>query len=245
MANFKVNNIVPDVGEIKVGTANVSKIFQGATLVWPITQGSTPETSTVCGGSIAWTTTNSTITATTTGPDIQIVESVSEWNTAHVNQTPVAAYYNYASSDTTEPRGLYYNEFAAAVIQPPTGFRLPTTTDYNILLVASCIDLSVNPINLNSLAVAGGNWNTNFYTNTTFRGDSGLDIDAFGHIDAATRDFIKNTVVGSFWVFSLSNNDFRAVALGRYDSSNTQNYITNNLVKVVGDGHNIRFAKDV
>ena len=142
MANFKVNNIVPDVGEIKVGTANVSKIFQGATLVWPITQGDSPGTSTVCGGNIAWTTANSTITATTTGPAIQIVESVSAWNTAYANQTPAAAYYNYASADATEPRGLYYNEFAVAVIQPPTGFRVPTSNDRAALLIASCIDLS-------------------------------------------------------------------------------------------------------
>lgn len=245
MANFKVNNIVPDIGEIKVGTANVSKIFQGATLVWPITQEDNSGTSTVCGGDIVWTTTNSTITATTTGPDIQIVESVNEWNTAHNNQTPAAAYYNYASSDAADPRGLYYNEFAAAVIQPPTGFRVPTSEDRAALLIASCIDFSVNPVNYNSLAVAGGNWNTNFYTNTTFRGDSGLDIDAFGHIDAGTRDFVKNTVVGSFWIFSSSTDDFRAIALGRYSSSNTQNYITSSLVKVNGDGHNIRFAKNV
>tara|TARA_A100000171_G_scaffold50233_1_gene61098 strand:+ start:279 stop:1016 length:738 start_codon:yes stop_codon:yes gene_type:complete len=245
MANFKVNNIVPDVGEIKVGTANVSKIFQGATLVWPITQGGSPGTSTVCGGNIAWTTANSTITATTTGPAIQIVESVSEWNTAYANQTPAAAYYNYASADATEPRGLYYNEFAVAVIQPPTGFRVPTSNDRAALLIASCIDLSVNPVNLNSLAIAGGNWDTSVYTNTTFRGDSGLNINAFGHIDAGTRDFARNTIVGSFWIFSSSTNDFRAQVLGRYSSSNTQNYITGNLVKLVGDGYNIRFAKDV
>lgn len=36
MANFKVNNIVPDIGKIKVGVTNVSKIFQGITQVWPL-----------------------------------------------------------------------------------------------------------------------------------------------------------------------------------------------------------------
>ena len=35
MADFKVNGITPRFGNIKVGSTNVKKIYQGSTLVWP------------------------------------------------------------------------------------------------------------------------------------------------------------------------------------------------------------------
>lgn len=43
-SDFKVNGITPSFGNIKVGSDNVSKIYQGATQVWPVVQANRPVT---------------------------------------------------------------------------------------------------------------------------------------------------------------------------------------------------------
>ena len=35
MADFKLQNITPAAGNIKLGSSNVSKIYSGSTQVWP------------------------------------------------------------------------------------------------------------------------------------------------------------------------------------------------------------------
>ena len=57
----------PAIGELKLGSINISKIYSGSTLVWPI------DVADVCGFGTDWTTINSTVTAVTSGSPIQIV----------------------------------------------------------------------------------------------------------------------------------------------------------------------------
>lgn len=42
MSDFKINGITPLIGNIKTGTTNVSQIYAGSTLVWPMIQPPTP-----------------------------------------------------------------------------------------------------------------------------------------------------------------------------------------------------------
>ena len=235
MADLRIGTATsaPAIGELKLGSTNISKIYSGSTLVWPI------DVADVCGLGTDWTTINSTVTAVTSGLPIQIVYSVNDWNTAINNNTPAAAYYNYANSNTSG-RGLYYNEHAVAVIQPPSGFRIPTTADLSALLVSNCVDLSVNPVNVNTLATTAGNWSSSQFTNTTDRGNSGLNIDAFGEISASTRNFAKDTLAGGFWWYDSTNLDYRAQLL---ESVSSSTYIARVNYNLIGGGYNIRFAK--
>ena len=233
MADLRIGTATsaPAIGELKLGSINISKIYSGSALVWPI------DVADVCGLGTDWTTINSTITAVTSGLPIQIVYNATSWATAINNNTPAAAYYNYANSNTSG-RGLYYNRYAAAVIQPPTGYRVPTLNDTNNLVSSACIDASVIPKNYNTLATAAGNWDTNVFTNTTYRGNSGLNIDAFGKFDYSGA-YSGNGLIGAFWYYSTPNTQYRGLELKQTFSTNYisgANFSLNN-------GYNIRFAK--
>jgi hypothetical protein len=224
----------PAIGELKLGSTNISKIYSGTIQVWPAS-----DTANVCG--IEFTTINSVITAVTSGSSIQIVYSATDWNTNYNNATPTAAYYNYASSDTSG-RGLFYNSYAAAVIQPPTGFRVPTITDINTLTGSPC---SNNP-NFNSLATAAGtgNWDSSTFTNTTYRGNSGLNLRGYGYIRNTDYSFIEDELAGTFWYIDSGSKGFK---LG-YVSSNPQSFM--NSVQFIGSpigkfGFQVRFCKDI
>lgn len=132
MADLKLGNLTPVVGNVKLGSNNVSEIYQGATKLWPLGTPPQPGEVTVCD--LVWTKTNSTITATTTGGNIPIVTDATGWGQAVQNQQPAACYYQY-DPVTYGYLGLYYNEFCLSVIQPPTGFRLPSPADWNNLRI--------------------------------------------------------------------------------------------------------------
>ena len=134
MADLKFGNVTPAVGNIKLGSNSVSEIYQGATKLWPLGTPPQPGEVTVCD--LVWTKTNSTITATTTGGNIPIVTDATAWGQAAQNQQPAACYYQH-DPVTYGYLGLYYNRFCLSVIQPPTGFRLPSQADWTNL--RSCL----------------------------------------------------------------------------------------------------------
>ena len=89
MADLRIGTATsaPAIGELKLGSTNISKIYSGTIQVWPAS-----DTANVCG--IEFTTINSVITAVTSGSSIQIVYSATDWNTNYKNATTTAAYYN-------------------------------------------------------------------------------------------------------------------------------------------------------
>lgn len=219
MADFKIGNTTPAVGNIKLGSSNVSKIYKGTTLVWP-----TFPTNTVaipCSLRI-WTTTNSSLLAGTSSGSavtIPIVTSQTAALSKCLNQEYAAAYWNFDANNAH--MGLFYNEWAAKVLNPPTGFRKPTRNDWNSLLVNSCIsstDRTKNPRRYNKHAspiTANSGWDTDTasphprnnvnYTFSDFAnvGESGLDITGHGtgHIFHG-NDFSWDNFNGSnYWVF--------------------------------------------
>jgi uncharacterized protein (TIGR02145 family) len=130
MADLKFGGVTPGTGDIKVGSSNVSKIYQGSTLLWPLGVAPQPGEVTICD--LVWTKTNSTITATTTGGNIPITTDATGWVQAVENQQAAACWYKNDQA-TYGHLGLFYNKFCLDVIQPPTGFRLPTIDDWTDL----------------------------------------------------------------------------------------------------------------
>lgn len=165
MADLKFGNVTPSVGNIKLGSNDVSEIYQGTTKLWPQSAPPSPGEVTVCD--LVWTNTNSTITATTTGGNIPIVTNSTDWVNAISNQQAAACYWDFDSNNAF--RGLYYNVYATEVIQPPAGFRLPTVQDYNDL--RNCVNVGssygqydVTPIGNNYY----GFYTSSLPTNPTF-----------------------------------------------------------------------------
>jgi hypothetical protein len=164
MGDLKFGNVTPSIGDIKVGSNDVSRIYQGTTELWPGCSPITPAETEING--LVWQNKNSVITARTNGGTIPIVTSSSAWNSAYNAGTPAAAYWNFNSSNSEI--GLYYNIYCLNTIQPPTGFRIPTQSDVlNIANATTGTEISNNDCgfwpseinsnpNLNTI-----NWNSN------------------------------------------------------------------------------------
>ncbi len=168
MSDLKLNGITPDgVGKIKLGGSNVQKIYSASTLVWPTSID--PEVQ-IC--SYIWTTTNSTITDTTTGGTIPIATNAADFLTYHNAQQPAAMYWNFDSNNSE--RGLLYNQYAARVIQPPTGFAVSSSTSFSGL-----IQCNTSRPNMNRYGANPGNWNSNLNF-TDELGDTDLNFNGYG-----------------------------------------------------------------
>ena len=197
----------------------------------------------VCG--VEFTTVNTSTTAVTSGPTIVIATDASDW-ALKINQgIAAAAYYNYDIANAN--RGLYYNTYAFAVIQPQTGFRKPNLSDITTLINSPCSDTSLNPANRNSLATPAGtgNWDSSTFTNTTDRGNSGLNIAAYGFISENPNlvgTFVKNELQGGFW-YDSSGNNYASV---HGDINSSVAYITSaGFQSTSTAGFNVRFCKDI
>lgn len=165
MADLKFGNVTPAVGNIKLGSSNVSEIYQGATKLWPLGTPPQPGEVTVCD--LIWTKTNSTITATTSGSAIPVVTNQNDWITKCQNNDPAACYWQFDSNNAF--RGLYYNVFATEVIQPPTGFRVPTAQDWQELIGCAATG---SPDSTQDVTSLGNNyygfWSSNIASNSRF-----------------------------------------------------------------------------
>ncbi len=165
MADLKFGNVTPAVGNIKLGSNNVSEIYQGTTKLWPLGTPPQPGEVTVCD--LIWTKTNSTITATTTAGTIPIVTNENDWITKCQNNDPAACYWQFDSNNAY--RGLLYNVFATDIIQPPTGFRVPTNQDWQDLIICAGTG---SPDSASDVTSLGNNyygfWPSNVASNSRF-----------------------------------------------------------------------------
>ena len=220
MADFRIGSSIPAEGKIKLGTSNVVKIYKGSTLLWP----NLPTNSVAIPCSLRiWTTTNSSLLAGTSSGSaftIPIVTSQADALSKCLNQQYAAAYWNFDSNNAH--MGLFYNEWAAKVLNAPTGFRKPTQNDWNSLLVNSCIsstDRTKNPRRYNkhaSTITATSGWDTDTASphprnnvNYTFSdvanvGESGLNITGHGtgsifHGNNFNWDHFNGS---NFWIFN-------------------------------------------
>jgi hypothetical protein len=174
MGDLKLNNITPDgVGKIKLGSTNVQKIYNGSTLVFPT---STPiESGQVQLCDLIWTDTNSSETELIAGGNIPIITNNIDWYAAWENNTPAACYVDFDSNNSSF--GLLYNIWARGAIKPPTGFRLPTDSDWNGTFLPPCFDGA----NYNRYGANPGVWDLNLLTDTNELGDTGFNSNGYGY----------------------------------------------------------------
>lgn len=255
MAGLKFGSVTPGTGDIKVGSSNASKIYQGSTLLWPLGVEPQPGEVTICD--LVWTKTNSTITADTTGSAILVTTDATGWGQAIENQQPAACWYKNDPL-TYGHLGLFYNKFCLDVLQPPTGFRLPTQTDWTEL--RDCL-ASGKP------QVTYANQIVNNYYNLWPSGVNSLsDINTvdFNSIASAFMQGGKSTGGNYFQTFfnnpgsfywhsdqNLTTNPRRALGMihaynsyYNYVYLNYLNSTTDDSLPYNSNGFNIRFVKD-
>ena len=166
MGDFKINGYTPT--NIQLNGTDLQKIYNGSELVWPSSLG--PDEVQVC--SLIWKKANSTTLAKVGGGNIDFATNANDWASAHTNQIPTACYFEFDSSKASY--GLIYNHWAKSVIQPPTGFRLPSQDDISEL--TACYGTNDNP-----LGADPGVWDTSLLTNTIGLGTSGFNAHGYGY----------------------------------------------------------------
>ena len=180
MADLRIGDILPSVGDIKVGTQNVSRIYTGATRVWP--PATPPGDGEVLIGNLVWKNSNYNIIDN----GVSLATTEAQAGLYINNNTPACMYWLFDPDNGA--RGLYYNQKAAEFIVPPTGFRLPTIDDFLNLQQATIDNFG------NSTAICGGNanfWPADTQSKPSF-GQSGFNSLGAGFVYV----FTEGPVVG-------------------------------------------------
>jgi hypothetical protein len=198
-----------------------------------------PGETTVCD--FIFTNENSTITDTTSGGTIPIAANATEFYAQHNAGLPVAAYWDFDSNNSE--RGLLYNQFAAREIQPPTGFRLPTSTEWNEIANDPCNPSSPNQ---NRYGANPGIWAG--LTDTTELGDADFNLNGYGQGTLASNlvFFTEDTTREYIWTSTIAQSGNWNI-LRYWSVGSVENFLITGF-----DGSNgatragyIRFLKDV
>ncbi len=243
MADFKLNGITPDgVGKIKLGSVDVQKIYMGSTLVWPSSV-LPPGQVEICD--LIWTTENSTITDIVPGSSytsIPIAETSSGFMSSHMNGLPVAAYWQFDPSNSE--MGLLYNQYAARLINPPAGFRLPSQLDFVAIASTEC---NTSRPNQNRYGADPGIWSPTFLTNTTELGDTTFNVNGYGYGTIGgvnpSLNFTGSTISEHLWTSTTSTG---INTISYWSSIGTGGYIRESYSSSSGgtEACFIRFVKD-
>lgn len=198
-----------------------------------------PGETTVCD--YVWTDENST-EVSTSGTDIPIATDATEFYAQHNAGLPVAAYWNFDSNNSE--RGLLYNQFAARVIQAPTGFRLPTQPEWNLIANTPC-----NPStpNQNRYGANPGTWVG--LTDTTELGDADFNINGYGYASLSSNSvfFFGDTQDEFLWTSSISPIGDQGNMLKSFSVSPSNNFLIQSTDNINSNSRvaYIRFLKDV
>ena len=150
MSDLKINNITPLSGNIKVGNTNVSQIYCGSTLVWPLAPPITPcNLPNVVIGTQTWKGCNLNVSTYANGDPIPQAIDDADWFSKGQNE--IGAWCHYDNNpDNDAIYGKLYNWYAINNISngglAPAGYHIPTDEEWDIL-----IDYVGGPV------VAGGN----------------------------------------------------------------------------------------
>jgi len=177
MGDLKINGITPS--GVYFNSSDVQRIYNGGEIVWPTSVG--PGEVQVCAA--IWKKENSSTLAKVGGGNIDFANTANDWVDAYVNQIPAACYFEFDNSKASY--GLIYNYWAKSIIQPPVGFKLPSSADLSNLV--QCYGDNDNP-----LGADPGVWDTSLLTNTTGLGTSGFNAHGYGY---AYVEMLNSTVV--------------------------------------------------
>ena len=198
-----------------------------------------PGETTVCD--YVWTDENST-EVSTSGTDIPIATDATEFYAQHNAGLPVAAYYNFDPNNSE--RGLLYNQFAARVVQAPTGFRLPTQPEWNLIANTPC-----NPStpNQNRYGANPGTWVG--LTDTSELGDADFNLNGYGYaqLSSPTVFWLGDTQDEFLWTSSISPIGDQGNVLKSFSVSPSNNFLIQSNDNIASNSRlaYIRFLKDV
>jgi uncharacterized protein (TIGR02145 family) len=133
MSDLKINNITPTLGNIKVGSTNVSEIYCGNTLVWPPSSPSIAcNLIDVTIGTQIWKGCNLNVETYNDNTPIPEVTDPTEW----ANLTTGAWCYYDNDSANGPIYGKLYNWYA--VNDPrglaPTGYHVPSQVEWDTMV---------------------------------------------------------------------------------------------------------------
>tara|TARA_R110000751_G_scaffold18500_3_gene56343 strand:+ start:12861 stop:17054 length:4194 start_codon:yes stop_codon:yes gene_type:complete len=228
-------NDVVSFGFYPVGAGTTTNTLTGEIVADPPGPGET----TVCD--FIWTDENST-EVLTSGADIPIATDNTEFYAQHNAGLPVAAYYNFDPNNSS--RGLLYNQFAARVIQAPTGFRLPTQPEWNLIANSPC-----NPStpNQNRYGANPGTWVG--LTDTSELGDADFNLNGYGYasLSSPTVFFFGDTQDEFLWTSSISPIGDQGNMLKSFSVSPSNNFLIQSSDNINANSRAayIRFLKDV
>ena len=244
MAGFRIGSTELVSGKVKVGDSDVSKIYQGTTLVWPP---STSSTDCLTIDDRCWTTVNENSTATSTGATITIATTASQLDSYHAASTPAACYWDFDSANSA--RGLYYNTFAAAILSPPSGYRLPSYGDFSSLI--KDVEVTLNSHECTALGEDPGGWSASVQNNSRL-GNSGFNAKPYGFVIANFSNVFRNEGTDVGWWFTQATDSQNSTY---YEDSFSigeefQSGVSQGFLKSFRQGNNhkyalIRWVKDV
>jgi uncharacterized protein (TIGR02145 family) len=119
------------------------------------------------------------------------------------DSVPAACYWDFDSNNSG--RGLYYNGFAARILQPPSGYRLPTRQDWDDLL-DDTKDTNLHSAECTAWVTDNQNsgWPSDFY-NYSHAASSGMNIYPYGSVvgDQVSHFLFSNSA--DFWHQEAAN----------------------------------------
>jgi uncharacterized protein (TIGR02145 family) len=199
-------------------------------------------TATICDK--IWTNTNSSETELVNGGNIVISTTSEQMNQKNITGQPAACYYNFDENESH--RGLYYNLNARNLIKPPSGFRLPTPTDWNEMTGDSC-----NPHRPNANifgAPLPNNYNPNNLTDTALLGTTGFNADGYGggfvHSDQHTIWTYDNEKA-IFWTSGSASSGGQSRYQIGTSTFNSPHLVVSTWSSSTNEVANLRFVKDV
>jgi uncharacterized protein (TIGR02145 family) len=137
MSDLKINNITPLSGNIKVGNTNVSQIYCGSTLIWPLAPPITPcNLPNVVIGTQTWKGCNLNVSTYANGDPIPQAIDDADWFSK--GNDGIGAWCHYDNDPANDAiYGKLYNWHAVNNISngglAPAGYHIPTDAEWTTL----------------------------------------------------------------------------------------------------------------
>ena len=195
MADFKLQNITPAVGNIKLGSSNVSKIYSGSTQVWP--------TST-CGECIGYCFEDQD----------ELQDAVNLWTGTTAQKLEAISTYGqintWCTGNVTEMNGLFANK--TNFNDDISSWDVSNVTNMNSMFEGSSpanphlFNQDIGSWNVSSVTTMRRMFTGNFLQTNRFNQDiSSWDVSNVTNMSAMFGDAVFNQDIGSWDVSSVTN----------------------------------------
>lgn len=234
MGDLKINNITPSSGNIKVGNTNVSQIYCGSTLVWPLACND------VIIGTQTWTGCNLNVSTYANGDPIPQAIDDADWLSK--GSVGIGAWCHYDNNPANDAiYGKLYNWHAVNNISngglAPAGYHIPTDAEWTTLTTYLGGESVAGGKMKSTGTIQAGNglWESPNEAATNLSGFTGLP----GGVRNSLGTFVYISELGFWWSSSEADS---TSAWNRYLTQNTGDINRNNSVK--GLGQSVRLIEN-